>query len=133
MVLFERRAFLIGLAGIMPSSMPARSQVTPKLIVLAKGITSPQQSAAIIKPPKKEISLEGWLLCNGAAASRTICKELFDVLGTRYGSDDASTFDLPNLPAEYRGDAPIKGYAICPGTGLLPAGVIMPFSADSNI
>lgn len=40
----------------------------------------------------------GYLLCNGGAVNRTTYKELFDIIGTTYGSGDGSTtFDLPNL------------------------------------
>jgi microcystin-dependent protein len=38
-----------------------------------------------------------YLLCNGAAVSRTTYANLFAAIGTRYGSGDASTtFNLPN-------------------------------------
>ena len=41
---------------------------------------------------------EGWLLCNGQAVSRTNYSELFDVIGTFFGSGDGSTtFNLPNI------------------------------------
>ena len=41
---------------------------------------------------------EGWLLCNGAAVSRTTYSRLFAKIGTKYGSGDGSTtFNLPNL------------------------------------
>lgn len=40
----------------------------------------------------------GWLLCDGAAVSRTSYSALFAVIGTTYGSGDGSTtFNLPNL------------------------------------
>ena len=40
----------------------------------------------------------GWLICDGSAISRTIYSDLFDVIGTTYGSGDGSTtFNLPNL------------------------------------
>lgn len=40
----------------------------------------------------------GFLLCNGAAASRTTYAALFAVLGTVYGAGDGSTtFNLPNF------------------------------------
>lgn len=39
-----------------------------------------------------------WLLCNGAAVSRTTYDELFSLIGTTYGAGDGSTtFNLPNL------------------------------------
>lgn len=41
---------------------------------------------------------EGWLLCNGAAVSRTTYSRLFAKIGTKYGAGDGSTtFALPNL------------------------------------
>ncbi len=43
----------------------------------------------------------GYLLCNGAAISRTIYSSLFTVIGTTYGEGDGSTtFNLPNLNAD---------------------------------
>lgn len=41
---------------------------------------------------------DGWLLCNGAAVSRSTYAVLFAVIGTKHGSGDGSTtFNLPNL------------------------------------
>lgn len=41
---------------------------------------------------------KGWLLCNGAAVSRTTYKNLFSAIGTSYGAGDGSTtFNLPDL------------------------------------
>ena len=41
---------------------------------------------------------DGWLLCNGAAVSRTTYAALFAAIGTSYGAGDSSTtFNLPNL------------------------------------
>jgi len=40
----------------------------------------------------------GWLLCNGAAVSRTTYVQLFTVIGTTFGIGDGSTtFNLPNF------------------------------------
>ena len=40
----------------------------------------------------------GFLICDGSAVSRTDYANLFDVIGTTYGSGDGSTtFNLPNL------------------------------------
>ena len=47
-------------------------------------------------------SLEGYLICNGAAVSRTTYAELFSVIGTTYGSGDGSTtFNVPNLTDKF--------------------------------
>ena len=44
----------------------------------------------------------GWLLCNGAAVSRTDYAALFAVIGTTYGTGDGSTtFNLPNLQGRF--------------------------------
>lgn len=40
----------------------------------------------------------GWLICDGAAVSRTTYAALFTVIGTAYGTGDGSTtFNLPNM------------------------------------
>ena len=40
----------------------------------------------------------GWLICDGQAISRTTYSDLFQVIGTTYGTGDGSTtFNLPNL------------------------------------
>ena len=44
----------------------------------------------------------GWLECNGAAVSRLTYADLFDAIGTVYGSGDgASTFNLPDLRGQF--------------------------------
>ena len=40
----------------------------------------------------------GYLICNGSAVSRTDYADLFDVIGTTFGSgDESTTFNLPDL------------------------------------
>lgn len=40
----------------------------------------------------------GWLICNGQAVSRTTYADLFDAIGTTFGSGDGSTtFNIPDL------------------------------------
>ena len=49
---------------------------------------------------------DGWLPCDGATVSRSDYSELFDVIGTKFGSGDgSSTFHLPNLNGMF-----IRGY-----------------------
>ncbi len=91
----RRRTFL--LAPFLLAAVGARAQTKPKLIVLRRGITSPIRS---LDPNAKkgEISLESWLVCNGAEASRKDYAELFDLVGVREGAGDGiSTFNLPTL------------------------------------
>lgn len=45
---------------------------------------------------------DGFLLCNGAAVSRTTYAKLFETIGTIYGAGDGSTtFNLPNLTDKF--------------------------------
>ena len=136
----DRRSVLIGLAALISTTSLALAQSgTPKLIILPKGVTSPVRfSRRSPKDPHKiitltNISLEGFLVCNGAAISRRDYKELFEAIKTSYGAGDGiSTFALPNFPVQYRSAEPISGSAICPSTRLtLPIGVVVPFDASS--
>lgn len=44
----------------------------------------------------------GWLECNGRAISRTDYKELFQVIGTKWGEGDkTTTFNIPDLRGEF--------------------------------
>jgi Phage Tail Collar Domain len=133
--MLRRRFFLAGLAlsTIFPAATQARLQ--PKLFVLRKGITSPILSFAD-KAPKREASLEGWLLCNGAEVSRVEYKELFEAMANAGPGNGVSTFSLPHFPCEYRtGDEPLRGIAICPSVKLqgFPPATLMPFNADANL
>jgi len=51
-----------------------------------------------IKPWTKTTAPDGYLLCNGAAVSRSTYADLFAVISTTYGSGDGSTtFNVPQL------------------------------------
>ena len=51
-----------------------------------------------IKPWTKATAPDGYLLCDGAAVSRTTYADLFAVVGTTYGTGNGSTtFNVPNL------------------------------------
>ena len=44
----------------------------------------------------------GWLLCNGAAVSRTTYASLYSIIGNNFGSGDGSTtFNLPNFESKF--------------------------------
>lgn len=56
----------------------------------------------------------GWLLCNGAAVSRTTYAALFAVIGTTFGAGDTTTtFNLP----DYRDRMPIGANSIAASVG----------------
>lgn len=48
----------------------------------------------------------GYLKCNGASISRVSYQKLFGVIGTTFGSDDNSTFKLPDLRGRF-----IRGFS----------------------
>lgn len=62
-------------------------------------------------PPAGQVAMwpvdaapNGWLICNGAAVSRTNYARLYDVIGTTYGPGNGSTtFNLPN----WKGRVPV--------------------------
>lgn len=52
----------------------------------------------VVQPYAGSDAPTGWLLCDGAAVSRTTYADLFAVCGTQFGAGDGSTtFNLPNL------------------------------------
>ena len=55
-----------------------------------------------IKPWGKATAPDGYLLCDGAAVSRTTYSDLFAVVGTTYGAGDSSTtFNVPDLQGKF--------------------------------
>ena len=65
-----------------------------------------------------------WLPCDGSSYSRTLYDDLFDVIGTSFGSESGSTFNVP----DFRGRTPIGtgtgtgGAAEDTATGTAPTG-----------
>ena len=92
----------------------------------------------VILPYAGDIPPEGFLICNGASISRQLYPNLFNVIGTKYGSNDPSFFNLPNLVDRVVQGASDKNKL---GTYLSPAlpnikGTIssyMHYSSDSNL
>ena len=79
------------LGGYLPS-MFAKQEAFDKVL---DGI---KPKAGFIYPLAGEVVPEGFLLCDGAAYSRTEYQELFAAIGTIYGAGDGSTtFNVPNL------------------------------------
>ena len=59
-------------------------------------------SAGIIKMFGGSTAPDGYLMCDGAAVSRTTYAALFAVIGTTYGAGDGSTtFNLPDLQGRF--------------------------------
>lgn len=58
--------------------------------------------AGVILPYGGASAPSGWLLCDGAAVSRTAYAALFAAIGTAYGPGDGSTtFNIPDLRGRY--------------------------------
>jgi len=71
--------------------VPLWSGYAPVNPVQTANVGDIKQTAAVNAPA-------GWLLCNGAAISRTTYSALFAAIGTTYGAGDGSTtFNVPNL------------------------------------
>lgn len=65
--------------------------------IVTQQIGEPEK-VGVIKMFSGSVPPLGWLLCDGAAISRTKYSKLFSVIGTAYGSGDGeTTFNLPNL------------------------------------
>jgi microcystin-dependent protein len=57
-----------------------------------------------LKATARATAPDGWLLCDGAAISRTTYRDLFDAIVTTYGvGDGATTFNVPDM----RGRVPV--------------------------
>ena len=65
---------------------------------LDANLTTQILPSGMIAPYAGDTAPSGWLLCNGAAVSRTTYNGLFSIIGTQYGvGDNSTTFNLPNL------------------------------------
>jgi microcystin-dependent protein len=72
--------------------------VTKKIMINTVSIAPPIGS--IMAYVSSIVAPDGWLICDGSAVSRAIYAGLFSVIGTTFGSGNASTtFNLP----DYRG------------------------------
>lgn len=96
------------ISGSVGTSELADGQVTTAK--LAANITTQFLPSGMIAPYAGTSAPNGWLLCNGAAISRTTYADLFNVVGTTYGvGDNSTTFNLPDLsgrvPVGLSGDA----------------------------
>ena len=71
---------------------------TGELIPIAKGTLYADAPIGSIQAYGGTTAPSGWLLCQGQAVSRTEYADLFNVIGTAYGSGDGSTtFNVPDL------------------------------------
>jgi microcystin-dependent protein len=88
---------------------PAAPTATTGTNTTQLATTAFANAAAAVVSPSGEIKMwptatapSGFLLCNGAAVSRTIYAALFAVIGTTFGSGDGTTtFTLPDLKNKF--------------------------------
>lgn len=89
------RAIRIGPAG---EFILASELTDPYEISVTSGGLSNGQPIGMITPYGGSSAPDGWLICDGSAVSRTTYADLFDAIGTTFGSGDGSTtFNLPDL------------------------------------
>lgn len=78
--------------------------VPADLQALAERLDARVLLAGDLKATARATAPDGWLMCDGAAVSRTTYADLFDAIGETYGAGDSSTtFNLPDL----RGRVPV--------------------------
>ena len=80
---------------------------------------------------------DGFLVCDGSAVSRTDYADLYDVIGTTYGTGDGSTtFNLPDYRGKFIEGAVTAGTVKSAGlpniTGTFAAGKTLGFADNSN-
>lgn len=81
---------------------------------------------------------EDFLVCDGASVSREDYASLFSVIGTAFGSDDNTTFKLPDLRAKFiRGAGASNGYnatfgATQEATAEIPRAMRAPLNYDKE-
>lgn len=83
-----------GLGPILTGSENTAADIRTLLDVFSKSEANPP---GVMKQYAGATAPSGWLLCNGAAVSRTTYAALFAAIGTAFGAGDGTTtFNLPN-------------------------------------
>jgi microcystin-dependent protein len=84
--------------------LQAQAMILILVTVLAVGAAFPAAASADAQPYLGEIDIfsfgyapKGWAQCNGQTMSINQNQALFSLLGTTYGGDGITTFNLPNL------------------------------------
>lgn len=90
-------------ASVSKDNIPYASCPTPKADSNTNHIATTEWVRKYTLPtsaliPSFATSMTGYLLCNGAAVSRTTYANLFSIIGTKFGAGDGSnTFNLPDF------------------------------------
>lgn len=74
------------------------NKITGDKTLVAGGTLFADNPIGTILPYGGTEAPRGWFLCQGQEISRTTYKDLFDIIGTAFGSgDDSTTFNLPDF------------------------------------
>lgn len=87
-----------------------RDPIYPKELTTKRYVDA-KISTGDVKYSVRNTDHDGWMLCDGRSLTRTEYPELFDVIGTAFGSSSGTTFNLPNCQGRVLG-------AIGQGSGL---------------
>lgn len=69
-----------------------------RLVVLGRAGGVVEVPPGVVSATAAAAAPSGWLICDGAAVSRTTYAALFTAIGTQFGTGDGSTtFNVPNL------------------------------------
>lgn len=80
---------------VFPDESVTQAKLAPEV---AAGFTPP----GVIAPYIAETAPSGWLLCDGAAVSRTTYATLFALISTNFGNGDGTTtFNLPDMRGRF--------------------------------
>jgi microcystin-dependent protein len=98
---------IFGIAARLPQQMPQEFQALIIDMLQVSNLTIPLSHvigfshafhAGQVSMCATDDPPPGWLICDGSAISRTQYPDLFDAIGTTYGSGDgSSTFNIPDL------------------------------------
>ena len=113
----------VHIGGSLTSNQIIKRNATTTNVLQAGGgdvaITSLKSPTGSITAYVTTAAPDGWLLCDGAAVSRTTYADLFTIIGTRFGAGNgSSTFNLPSLNDRFlvgtTNDAEINSTVISP-------------------
>lgn len=88
---------------VLASTIPPISDSSSKIVstawvqALVAEVKKAVTPVGMVAPFAGSSAPTGWLLCDGRAISRTTYAALFAVLGTQYGSTNATDFKIPDL------------------------------------
>lgn len=87
----------VGTADLVDGSVTT-AKIGDGQVAAAKLAANAAMPAGVFVPFAGSAAPSGWLLCNGAAVSRTTYAALFGAIGTAFGAGDgSSTFNLPDM------------------------------------